>query len=453
MLSKSKKFNENYAAQIIKVKNLRQHPNADRLLIFTYQGASIITGNQTKEDDYVIYFPVECKINKDFLSQNNLFRKKELNVDPEQAGFFEPTGRVRALKLRGVNSEGFIMPLRALSGLEGVNQNWSTFAAQEGELFDTIGNTLLLEKYRVVKTNSAGGNKASKIKGAKLFSKLVDEQFKFHHDTPKLAANLEFLDLNDIISITYKLHGTSFVSSNILCKRKLNWFERLLKSIGVKIQDTEYDNIYSSRKVVKNEYLQPKNAKSFYKTDIWGDANDLLKDNLLKGESVYGEIVGYTKDGSQIQNGYDYGCDYGTFQVYIYRITHTNVDGKIVELNYKQITERAEELGVKAAPLLYYGSIHDWYLTNLSLSYDEYKDGDYDDSGDKWREYFFEFLRRVYVKDQDCHMCKNKVPAEGIALRVESTLRPRAYKFKSSRFLQHETKMLDQEVVDIEENN
>lgn len=33
-----------------------------------------------------------------------------MNQNPEQSGFFEESGRVKCIKLRGIASEGFIMP-------------------------------------------------------------------------------------------------------------------------------------------------------------------------------------------------------------------------------------------------------------------------------------------------------------------------------------------------------
>ncbi len=37
-----------------------------------------------------------------------------MNQNPEQSGFFEESGRVKCIKLRGIASEGFIMPINSL---------------------------------------------------------------------------------------------------------------------------------------------------------------------------------------------------------------------------------------------------------------------------------------------------------------------------------------------------
>lgn len=46
-----------------------------------------------------------------------------MNQNPEQSGFFEESGRVKCIKLRGIASEGFIMPINSL--ISYINDNVS----------------------------------------------------------------------------------------------------------------------------------------------------------------------------------------------------------------------------------------------------------------------------------------------------------------------------------------
>lgn len=110
-LSKSKRANNNYLAKIVEIKSFRQHSNLEvtRLKCCTIDGFNIITGIDSQPGLYV-YFPTACCINPDFLRYCNLYRHKELNNDPEQAGMFEDNGRVKAIKLKNELSEGFIIP-------------------------------------------------------------------------------------------------------------------------------------------------------------------------------------------------------------------------------------------------------------------------------------------------------------------------------------------------------
>ena len=80
------------------------HPNAERLKLATVDGYIISTSIDSAEGIYV-YSPVECVINSDFLKVNNLYRQADLNLDPTKQGFFEESGRVKCIKLRGLASE------------------------------------------------------------------------------------------------------------------------------------------------------------------------------------------------------------------------------------------------------------------------------------------------------------------------------------------------------------
>lgn len=111
-LTQSPKFNRNYAAKIVEIKDFIKHPNpkCERLKCCTIDGYSIAVSIDTNPGTYV-YFPIECAIDDRFLSANNLFRDKVKNVDKGQAGFFEDNCRVKIIKLQGYPSEGFITPL------------------------------------------------------------------------------------------------------------------------------------------------------------------------------------------------------------------------------------------------------------------------------------------------------------------------------------------------------
>lgn len=91
-LTISKNANINYLARIVQVDTFHPHPNADKLKLCTVEGYIISTGIDS----------VECVINPKFLKYHNLYRKKELNQNPEQSGFFEESGRVKCIKLGGL---------------------------------------------------------------------------------------------------------------------------------------------------------------------------------------------------------------------------------------------------------------------------------------------------------------------------------------------------------------
>lgn len=497
MLEISKNANPNYLCKIVKLDNIRKHSNADRLQITTIDFQDVVTGMDAKEGDIYVYFPVECKINKDFLSHTNSFRKRELNQDSEKAGFFEENCRVKAVKLRGERSMGYIVPIMQL-----VNFTGKTFGELEdiiGKEFDTVNGIKLVEKY-VVKTSTPKSNKQGK---SPKLNRLIDGQVHLHVDTENLRKNVHKLNLDDTISITYKTHGTSWWVSNVLTKKKLTLFEKILKFLGVNIIDTEYNILYGSRKVVKNKYFEdPKSDNHFYGYDLWHDIKEKVKGKIPKGYTLYGECLGYTKDGKPIQGStlkksYDYGCipvlpeenshshynkvwktlyskeeraailkkydiiwdkkyipnlndldvdikseidlsrdNRVQFKLEVYRITQTTPEGLVTELSYPEIVEFCEKVGLTPSHLFYYGKVYK-YLSLLDKEGVNYND-------ENWREKFIKYLEKKY-NEKDCFMCNNKVPEEGVVVRKESLFNCESYKLKSFRFLEHETKQLDEE--------
>ena len=105
------KANINYLAKIVKIENFKPHtdPEVTRLKACIVDGFNILCGIDSEPGLYV-YFPTACCLNPNFLRYANLYRHKELNADPEKSGMFEDNGRVKAIRLRGELSEGFILP-------------------------------------------------------------------------------------------------------------------------------------------------------------------------------------------------------------------------------------------------------------------------------------------------------------------------------------------------------
>lgn len=429
MISISKDANKNYIAKVVRLNGLRKHDNADRLQIASIDFQNVITGMNAKKGDLYIYFPVECAINSELLSHTNSFNDAELNKNKEEKGFFEKNCRVKAMKLRGEKSCGYMIPVISLKGL--LTDPESVFKDHVDEYFDTVNDIIICKKYVLpVKEHNSNVKKGKKPR----ISRLVDGQVHLHVDTENLRKEAYKIKPQDDISITYKFHGSSFWVSNVLVNRKLSIFEKILKKLNVNIVDTEYDYIFGSRKVVKNQY-ETQNVEDFYDGDLWGDIKDVLKGSIPKGFTLYGEVVGYTASGKFIQQGYDYGCKEGEKKLKIYRITFTNVDGVVFDLSNKQIFEFCN-----ARNLDY---VYEFYNGKAKNLFPEIKiDGE-------WKYNFVKNLEKEY-NDKDCMMCVNKVPEEGIVIRKEGMEYFEAYKLKSFRFLEFESKQLDGGVIDME---
>lgn len=421
--------NENYCAIVVEIKTLIPLENCDNVVHAVIMGNRVVVSNSTKVGDVGIYFPLETALSKEYLKVNNLYRDKTLNDDQNKSGYFEENGRIRCVKFRSIHkSEGLFMPIESIA--EFIEKG---DVVKIDDVFDELNGTEICKKYVIKESKQPGTPGSKKSKTAKI-SKLVEGQFRFHQDTSMLYRNLHMIKPDTLIQISYKVHGTSCISSNIICKKPLTWYERILKKFKVNIVDTKYDNIYASRKVVKNSDLNP-NAEHFYDVDIWGLANDKIKEFLQDGMTMYYEIVGYMPSGAGIQGEFDYGCGKKEFKIYVYRITYTNPKGKVFEFSAKQVQDYCKMNGLEPVIELYYGYAKDLLIE----TYDER------DFGDK----FLDRVKELY-NEKDCFVCKNKVPEEGCIIRVEG-VDFQAYKAKSNAFYAYETKQLDKGKSNIED--
>jgi len=464
--------NQNYAAIVVEIKTIIPLEKCDNVQGAIIMGNQVIVSKDVKVGDIGLYFPLECALSKEYLSNNNMYRvhknKPNLNSDTNaKGGYFEESGRVRCARFLGHKSEGLFMPLNSLDFIS----SYSNGDLNLNDCFDELYGIPICSKY-IVKSNRTPGqskNRNGKF-NRKYESKLVENQFRFHQDTNMLYRNLHKIEPNSLISISYKLHGTSGVSSYVLCKRKITKREKIgaffhniytiITSLGrnnSRIDNTVYDYIYASRKVIKNEELNP-NARHFYNEDIWSIAHNELKYFLSKGMTFYYEIVGYLPSGKMIQKDYDYGfkdpIKHGStvnhlgfnYGIYIYRITSTNIDGKVIEFSAKQVQDFCKKNGLNAVPELYYGYAKDCFSNIYHLI--EEPNNQFEQN---WNDEFLVELKKKY-NEKDCYMCINKVPEEGVVVRIEGN-DFEAYKAKSERFYARETAQLDKGELNIEDEN
>lgn len=452
-LIQSKNANVNYLAKIVKIDNFHKHsdPEVTKLKCCCIDGFNIITGIDSEPGLYV-YFPTACCINPKFLSYANLYRHGELNVDQTKTGMFEDNGRVKAIRLRGELSEGFIIPIVVL-------ENWvmSTvnveLKVEEGTEFDSIehdGKTFWVNKKYIPKNTrtpgAPGSGNSGKGKQPKGLDKIIENQFRFHYDTVLIKKCPHVLHPNDLISITSKVHGTSGISAYVLCKQELNWKQKIARWLTGEEFD-KYDYLYSSRSVIKNQYYNKSVQGGFYGVDVWKYADDIVRPCLSKGMTAYYEIIGFLPNGGYIQKNYDYGYlppvgdeayEYGKhFGVRIYRVTITNVDGKVHEFSAREVRLWAQMVGLVPVEQYYYGYAKDLY-PDL-------------DPSEHWNENFLSKLANDEKFYMECNSpdCKNKVPHEGVVIKIEN-MKSEAFKLKCFKFLDGEGKALDKGEVDIE---
>ena len=78
-----------YNAYVCKIKNLRKHPNADRLMLGECFGNTVCVDTSYEVDELGIYFPTDGQVSPEFAEINNLLRKKDENgklLEPIERG-------------------------------------------------------------------------------------------------------------------------------------------------------------------------------------------------------------------------------------------------------------------------------------------------------------------------------------------------------------------------------
>lgn len=513
IFSSSDNIKKEYCAQIVRIGEMIPIEGSDFLSQVTVSGTSmVVRKDEFKTGDYAIYCKNETVLNEDFLSINNLYETSEFmrNSNNEEViklkeeiqlinnksekteddiiqineieskikslcGFFNKYGRVKMIKLRGIPSFGFLIKLDTLAKWKPQvkDLDLSRFIINEemgiGIDFDTVCGETFIKVYipPVKEKPMHNSQKREKKRQKKIekFERISKEDFAFHYDTNRLDDNIWRISPTDEVTITSKLHGTSGVFANIPVKTpiKLSLIEHfwnylhkkvsdLAKYLSKKVTDNykiEFGNVYSSRGVIKNQFINNKVTDGFYGTDVWADVNEILKPYILPGMTIYGEICGYvSKSNKMIQKGYDYGCKVGTNFFMPYRITTMETDGnkrewEVIEVyNWTvELIKEHPELKDKIHPItvLFNGKLTDLY-PDVSLQ-------------NHWHENVLVKMRNDKKHfNMECYdpICKNKVPFEGIVLRVSNDEKREAFKLKTVLFFEKEKRSIDKGEVDME---
>lgn len=345
-----------YEAYVTRIKNVRKHSNADRLLVGECFGNNVIVDLRTKEDDLGIYFPTDGKLGLEYATEHNLLRRKD-DQGNEVGGYLDAEKRnIKAIKLRGEKSDGLFMPIASLSNFCSVDE------LMVGDRITVLNGITICEKY----IPKGRGSKASNGKAAPKSKKtMLFPLFKEHIDTEQLDYNIGNFKENDLCYITLKMHGTSQRTSYTLVENNKNFITKL---IGKYIK--KWKVVTGTRRVVLQN-IEKSTVGGFYNDDSFRKQwHDFFKDKLQKGETVYYEVVGYSNEATPIMTDgankkvndkdflakygettrFSYGCSEGFSNAYVYRMTITNEDGYVVEYPWEVVKLRCEEMGANAVP-------------------------------------------------------------------------------------------------------
>lgn len=370
-----------YNAYVTRIKNLRKHSNADRLQCGECFGNTVVVSLDYVDNQLGVYFPTDGQLSVEFAEKNNLLRKKDENGN-NIGGYMDPDKRnVTAIKLRGEKSDGLFLPITSLEAFGDISK------LAEGDIINVFNGHEICKKYIPKTTKRTGhptdGNRTRKKKDP------IAPLFAEHADTEQLAYNLGAFKPGDEIEITLKMHGTSQRTGYLprLTGYKRTLLDRILRRPGKPIY--EYGYVSGTRRVVLGDF----DGDGFYGSNAFREPHaKKFEGKLMKGETVYYEVVGFTDYGTPIMGNcenkklndkefikqygdhtcFSYGCDpagkkrmigfddEGAFTLdvevpqsdcYVYRMTMTNEDGFVVEYTPDFMRYRCEQMGIKTVPV------------------------------------------------------------------------------------------------------
>ena len=374
---------------ITTLKNVREHPNADKLVLATcFESTVCVSKDKYYEGQIGVYFETDLQLSMEFCEQNGLLAVYENGVNVS-GGYMDPAKRnVRAIKLRGEQSDGLFLPLDCLAYTGAKLEEFKI-----GEQITTVNGHEICRKF-IPRTNApktAAGGAGKRVK--RRAKRSIAPQFFEHKDTEQLQYYLDQFKPGDYVEITRKLHGTSGRTAYVKTFQgmKRTFWDWLFRREGEAIYD--WGLVSGTRRTVMDTF-----EGGFYgSNEFRKQYHDFFDGKLLKGETVYYEIVGFTHDGKSImgqcsnkklndkefvkQYGetttFSYGCvpnptvtmDGEAFnttncvnapkqsRMFVYRMTMTNEDGEVVEYTPDQVRHRCMYMGAEFVPVEWSGII------------------------------------------------------------------------------------------------
>lgn len=343
-----------YYALVTKLNNLHKDSNSDNLWLAECFYEGVIVGSNSFEGQEILYLPADGKIERWFGDALNLYRK---NVDGSpQGGYINDNSHVKAIKLRGNQSSGIVVPLDRIYEIWG-NQGW-----QDGDKVTQINGKEFCSKYIPRNKKSPNLTPKSSYKGRKAEG-IVYPEFSMHTDTEQLAYNLDKFHPGDQVSITLKLHGTSQRSMRTYAELPRGFFRKLFRMKP----KTKPVYVLGTRRCVVTE-----NHEGFYGNDQFRLPHHKALGPYIKDTmEAYYEVVGYYGEGSEQtimpscdnkkindknfikefgpRTVFSYGCQPGESKMFIYRITSENGEK---EWTPEEIKAWCDEHGFNYVPIV-----------------------------------------------------------------------------------------------------
>lgn len=342
----------NFECKVVRIDSKENHPNADRLTLYHIGGYTCISNkledgsDRYNVGDLVIYIP-ENALLPEWLLKRMGFWDFEKNCGT-LAG--KDGNRVKALKLRGIYSEGVLYPAETIKEHdEGLNSDLpeaygytkdTKFVFNEQSDYvrftlaiegDNVAEFLGIIKYEPPIPASMGGD---------VFNGGTEIVVPF--DVEPLQKYMESFKDGEMVCMQEKIHGTN-------C--------RWIFSKGVVNDETfgENKDIYICSKSLGDKGLFFKNNETntnAYYVRAFTDNHieeKVVNSNLYKDNdmiTIWSEVFGVQDLKYGLTNGQ---IDYNVFDIYVGRPRK----GRF--LNYEEVKAFCEEVGLKSVPFLYVG--------------------------------------------------------------------------------------------------
>lgn len=310
--------------EIVTVKEVLPHPNADRLELLVVKGWQAVAqkGVHTAGDK-VIYFPIDSVLPNDV--EETIFTpgsKVKLNK-----------GRVKTIKLRGAISQGLVV------GADLFNLGNEKVGAD-------VTAKLNVTKYEPPVRRSGVGSVGKSTR------KQSNPNFRKYTSIENYKNYNKLFHSEEIVVATEKIHGTNF-RAGWVPNYADKWWKKILKFFGVL---PKWEFVYGSHNV-QLQY-KPMGHTGYYDENVYLEAvrKHDLKSRMCHGEVVYGEIYG-----PGIQKNYHYGLKDGERGLVIFDVM---VDGAYLpHIKAKSYCDRKK---LKTPPILFLGAFDGEKLKELT---------------------------------------------------------------------------------------
>lgn len=293
-----------FEVKVYKLKVL-PHPQADLLeLAQVGDYLSIIPKGQFQTGDLAVYIPEQAIVPENVI--------EELGLTGKLSG--KAKNRVRAIKLRGILSQGLIYPNKG---------DW-----KEGEL---LNDTLGITKYEPELPVHLAGEVDN-----------VGEEYTLKYDIENFKKFPDVIAEGEMVQLTEKLHGTFSMftatptadANDKLIDSRFAVSSKGLGAKGLAFKDNEKNE--------NNLYL--KTAKELNIFEVAG----VLADRFGKNVTLAGEIFG-----SKVQD-LQYGVEGGT-QFRLFDIAVGNERSEKRYLNHEDVEAICKEFNIQRVPVLFVG--------------------------------------------------------------------------------------------------